>query len=224
MIPFGGSGREETRLSKNMVRMAGFEPAHLAALPPQSSVSANSTTCENVTFSSEKQLFSWSSKGQKGAILTAVLTRTRKRGRKKRFQRVANGLYRFKRTGTIYAVFKSNGRTRWKSLATDQIARARQLLAEEIKNASCIDWRQAGMLTVRKLIEMYEQNPMGLTNSTLAIRKHLLNVFQRTWNYGLGIKVSNVKPIMLKSWLAERRKEQSLKASGVNNYVRTLHG
>ena len=28
-----------------MVRTAGFEPAHLAALPPQSSVSANSTTC-----------------------------------------------------------------------------------------------------------------------------------------------------------------------------------
>ena len=28
-----------------MVRTAGLEPAHLAALPPQSSVSANSTTC-----------------------------------------------------------------------------------------------------------------------------------------------------------------------------------
>ena len=28
-----------------MVRIAGLEPAHLAALPPQSSVSANSTIC-----------------------------------------------------------------------------------------------------------------------------------------------------------------------------------
>jgi len=27
------------------VRIAGLEPAHLAALPPQSSVSANSTIC-----------------------------------------------------------------------------------------------------------------------------------------------------------------------------------
>jgi hypothetical protein len=28
-----------------MVRIAGLEPAHLSALPPQSSVSANSTIC-----------------------------------------------------------------------------------------------------------------------------------------------------------------------------------
>jgi hypothetical protein len=31
-----------------MVRIAGLEPAHLAALPPQSSVSANSTICATV--------------------------------------------------------------------------------------------------------------------------------------------------------------------------------
>src|SRR6185369_13594646 len=30
---------------EKMVRIAGLEPAHLAALPPQSSVSANSTIC-----------------------------------------------------------------------------------------------------------------------------------------------------------------------------------
>ena len=30
---------------RNMVRTAGLEPARLSALPPQSSVSANSTTC-----------------------------------------------------------------------------------------------------------------------------------------------------------------------------------
>lgn len=36
--------REELR-GVGLVRTAGLEPAHLAALPPQSSVSANSTTC-----------------------------------------------------------------------------------------------------------------------------------------------------------------------------------
>lgn len=35
----------ESNQTGGMVRMAGLEPAHLAALPPQSSVSANSTTC-----------------------------------------------------------------------------------------------------------------------------------------------------------------------------------
>ena len=32
----------------SLVRMAGLEPARLSALPPQSSVSANSTTCATV--------------------------------------------------------------------------------------------------------------------------------------------------------------------------------
>ena len=79
-----------------------------------------------------------------------------------------------------YAVFKVDGRTRWKSLETDDLELARQLLADRIKNASQIDWRQAGMLTVQKLIEMYLKNPMGLAASTLDIRKRLLGIFERT--------------------------------------------
>jgi len=95
------------------------------------------------------------SEGKNGPVLTAVLTATNKHKPKKRFQRVANGLYRFKATGTFYAVFKINGKTRWKSLGTNDLAHARQLLAEEIKNSSKIDWQQAGMLTLEKLIQMY---------------------------------------------------------------------
>jgi integrase len=38
------------------------------------------------------------------------------------------------------------------------------------------------------------------------------------------MRASDVKPIMLKSWLAELKRGQSLKAAGVNNYIRTLHG
>jgi len=65
---------------------------------------------------------------------------------------------------------------------------------------------------------------MGLAASTLKIRNGLLKVFERTWKYGLSIRVSDVKSMMLKTWLAERRQEKSLKASGVNNYIRMLHG
>ena len=35
----------QSEIPKNLVRIAGLEPARLAALPPQSSVSANSTIC-----------------------------------------------------------------------------------------------------------------------------------------------------------------------------------
>lgn len=41
----------KTHIPKKLVRMAGLEPARLAALPPQSSVSANSTTCAKGTHS-----------------------------------------------------------------------------------------------------------------------------------------------------------------------------
>jgi integrase len=133
-------------------------------------------------------------------------------------------LFRFKRTGTLYAVIKVNGRTRWKSLATDDVAYAKRLLAEEKVSVSRVDWRQARCFTLLQLIEAYRQNPMGLAASTLKIRNGLLKVFERTWKYGLGIRVSDVKSMMLKTWLAERRQENSLKASGVNNYIRMLHG
>jgi hypothetical protein len=139
----------------------------------------------NIHFSSETQSFYQPNDNAKSPVLTSVLTRVKNRGSKKRFQRVANGIYRFKRTGILYAVFKADGRTRWKCLSTDDITLARQLLAEQIKNSSQIDWRQAGTLTVQKLIEMYRQNPMGLATSTLEIRKQLLNVFERTWKHGI---------------------------------------
>ncbi|MGC3960482.1 MAG: tyrosine-type recombinase/integrase [Verrucomicrobiota bacterium] len=104
------------------------------------------------------------------------------------------------------------------------MAKARLLLGDEIKNAALTDWRQAATLTIEKLVEMHAQNPMGLASSTLKIRVQLLDVFKRTWPYGFGMKASDVKPIMLKSWLAERKQRQELKAAGVNNYVRMLHG
>jgi integrase len=187
-------------------------------------VSANSTISANVHFSEETLPFSRRVDHQESPVLTSVLTVTKKKRGGKRFQRVGHGLFRFKRTGTIYGVFKLNGRTRWKSLSTNDPSRARLLLMDEIKSASQVDWRHGEKCTLKEIIEKYLQNPMGLSAGTLQIRKQLLKVFDRTWAYGMGKRVSEVKAIMLKSWVAERRQEQSLKASGVNNYIRTLHG
>lgn len=65
---------------------------------------------------------------------------------------------------------------------------------------------------------------MGLAASTFKIRSQLLNVFQRTWPHGLDMKVSEVKGIMLKIWLVERRQQRKMRASGVNNYIRMFQG
>jgi hypothetical protein len=43
-------------------------------------------------------------------------------------------------TGTIYAGFKSAGRTRWKNLGTDDVNQARELLAGEMKQEAKVDF------------------------------------------------------------------------------------
>jgi integrase len=127
-------------------------------------------------------------------------------------------------TGTIYAIFKSAGRTHWKSLGTDDLNHARELLGEEIKREARVDWRHSRTVNLRELIEYYEANPMNLAGSTLKIRMMLLKVFKETWQYGLRMRVREVKPFMLHAWLAIQKKERNLKSAGLNNYLRMLHG
>jgi hypothetical protein len=100
----------------------------------------------------EYRRFDASGEAKNDAVLTSVLTAREKSKKNARFQRVGHGLFRFKRTGTLYAVIKVNGRTRWKSLATDNVAYAKRLLAEEKVSVSRVDWRQARCFTLVQLI------------------------------------------------------------------------
>lgn len=129
-----------------------------------------------------------------------------------------------KKTGMIYAVFKAAGRTHWKSLGTDDVNQARELLGQEIKREAKVDWRRSRTVNLRELIQHYETNPMNLAGSTLKIRMLLLKVFKQTWPHGLGLRVREIKPFMLRSWLADQRKTRNLKSAGLNNYLRMLHG
>ena len=109
-------------------------------------------------------------------------------------------------------------------MGTDDVNHARELLAEEMKREVRVDWKRSRTVTLRELIERYQDNPMNLAGSTLRIRMMLLEVFKKTWPFGLGLRVREVKPFMLRSWLAEQRKGRNLKAAGTNNYLRMLHG
>jgi integrase len=129
-----------------------------------------------------------------------------------------------RKTGTIYAAFKSAGRTHWKSLGTDDVNHARELLAQEIKQEAKVDWKRSRTVSLHELIAHYETNPMSLAGSTFKIRMMLLKVFKQTWSFGLGVRVREVKPFMLRSWLADQRKDRNLKSAGMNNYLRMLHG
>jgi hypothetical protein len=81
-------------------------------------------------------------------------------------------------TGTIYAVFKSAGRTRWKNLGTDELNHARELLAEEIKREVKVDWKQSRLVTLRRLIERYEGNPMNNSQHDIENSDHAACGFQ----------------------------------------------
>ena len=142
-----------------------------------------------------------SGKGKNEGCLTNCLTGSEKKKKSKRFQRVGHGLFRMRSTGIIYAVFKSVGKTRWKNLGTDDIKHARELLAEEIKRDVKIDWKRSRTVTLQELIAHYESNPMNLAGSTLKIRVMLLKVFKETWQFGLSVRVREVKPFMFRSWL-----------------------
>jgi integrase len=202
------------------VRITGLEPVCLAALPPQSSVNGRN----GVHFDIGNKGFTHTNSANGSSVLTSVLTKCPKSGKRGRFKRIGNGLFRFKNTGVLYGVFKRSGRTHWKSLGTSDAVLARHLLAKEKADASKVDWHKAGEMTLARLIAIHQQNPMGLAATTFKIRTQLLNVFQRTWPHGLEIRANEIKSMMLRTWLAERRQQQKLKASGVNNYIRMLHG
>jgi hypothetical protein len=60
---------------------------------------------------------------------------------------VGHGLFRMRKTGAIYAVFKSAGGTRWKNLGADDAIHAKELLAEEFKQEVKIDWKCSRTVT-----------------------------------------------------------------------------
>jgi integrase len=140
----------------------------------------------------------------------------------KRFKRISKGLFRYQRSGIIYAVFKSGEKTHWINLRTNDIRHAKKLLAEELKRAKQINWKNSRMITLQNLMECYAENPMNLSDATLKNRKLLLDVFKKSWKFGLAVRVYDIKAFMLRSWLAALRKERNMSAVSLNNYLRML--
>ena len=162
-----------------------------------------------------------------GTNITKIPTKSshpHKSQKRSRFKRVRTGIFRYRRTGIYYGIFKRNGKTKWKNLRTNDLRLARRLLVDLIKSIPKYDWKLAGFVTLQNLVDLYERNPMNLAVSTFKARNQLLSVFKSTWSFGLEIKARDVKPFMMRSWLADRRNERTLKAAGINNYVRLLHG
>src|SRR5580704_14737907 len=81
------------------------------------------------------------------------------------FHRVAENLYRYSATKKYFAVFKSNGKTRWIPLNTTDRELAGRLAKEEIakhKRGEAKTEVKARAMALSELLGLYEQSIRGL--------------------------------------------------------------
>ena len=110
---------------------------------------------------------------------THSTTQPAKPKKRSRFKRVSKGIFRYRRTGIYYGIYKRNGKTTWKNLRTNDLRLARRLLADLIEHAPNFDWKNTGFVTVQKLVDLYAGNPMNLAASTFKGRKQIARCFQK---------------------------------------------
>jgi len=122
-------------------------------------------------------------------------------------------------TQKYYAVFKSNGKTKWIPLETTDRELAGRRVSEEVAKYKRTD-PDAREIALDQLLTMYEQSIQGLANHTQETRKSILKVFKSTWKHGLEMRVRDVNQGQLRIWLSEQRAR--LKNSSFNEYVRFL--
>ena len=135
------------------------------------------------------------------------------------YHRVADHLYRYSVTKKYYAVFKTNGKTKWIPLNTTDREFADRKLREEIEKHKKTD-AKAGTMTLETLLDIYKQSIQGLAEHTQETRKSILGIFKRTWKHGVTIQVRTVTKGQIQIWLSEQRTR--LKNSSYNEYVRFI--
>ena len=136
-----------------------------------------------------------------------------------KYSRVADHLYRYSVTKKYYAVIKVAGKTKWLPLnTTDREIASRNLKLEmaKLKNTD----PQKSKMTLRALLDLYEQSIQGLAEHTQATRKSILKSFKETWAHGLEIQISVITTGHLQIWLSQH--QGRLKNSSYNEYLRFL--
>ncbi len=93
--------------------------------------------------------------------------------KKKRFERVEPGLYRYLPTGGFYRILKVEGKTKYQSLETTDKPTARRLLAQAREQRQAIDSNLAG-LEFGKLTDQYLATVAGKAAKTVATRKGII--------------------------------------------------
>ncbi len=90
-----------------------------------------------------------------------------------RFSKVKDNLYRYSATKTYYAVYRRQGKLRWKSLRTQDRELAERRLRDELAGADHVDVRQESM-TLEALLSMFEEGIKKYDTRTQRNRRSIL--------------------------------------------------
>ena len=128
---------------------------------------------------------------------------------------VGNGLYRHV-NGTYHANKYIQGKPRWKALKTSDRKIAERIQRDWLANLNQID-SEAERTTLRQLIDKLLASRAGLAPKTVQTETWLANTLRETWDNDIDIRVSQIRPSMLNTWLAKH--EPNLKNSSYNAYT-----
>lgn len=122
--------------------------------------------------------------------------------------------------GTYYAIKKHKGEQKTISLDTKDRKIAERKLRVWISNLDKID-TQASKTTLEQLIEKFVAGRKGMASKTQQTEASIIKGFKTNWNFGLEIRIEDIRPTMLNEWLAEQ--ESKVVNSSYNRLTQFLH-
>ena len=124
-------------------------------------------------------------------------------------------LYRHTVNGTYYGVKKVSGKRKEHSLGTTDRKLAERRLKQWIDDFEKVD-ASASRITLGTLLDKFVVAHQGQSAKTQATNSAIITVLKSTWQPGLDLRVSEIKPSHLNEWLAQH--EARLKNTTYNRY------
>ena len=125
-------------------------------------------------------------------------------------------LYRHTVNGGYYAIKKVEGKLKTRAFDTTDRKIAERKLRDWIDTLDRVD-TQAGKTTLAELLDKFVEGRKGFAPKTQKTEESIIKAFKAKWGHGLDIRVSEVLPSMLDSWLAAE--ESHLMNSSYNRYA-----
>ncbi len=125
-------------------------------------------------------------------------------------------LYRHRSSGAYYGIKKSGGKRKEHSLGTTDRKSAERILKDWLAGLDAVD-SGAHRTTLEQLIEKFIAMNRGKAAKTQATNQSIINKLTATWEPGLSIRITDIKPSHLNEWLAQH--EGRFKNTTYNRYV-----